>query len=95
MDSTLLSNIGPKIPIKFSLIGDVTTNLKTDVKEYGINNALLNVSIEIIVNFRVSLPFTSDKITINNVFPISMKVIQGSIPSYYSGGFENSYGLIN
>ena len=93
-NSSLISNIGPKIPVKITLIGDVATNLISDVKEYGINNALLEVSIEIIVNFRVNLPFISEKITVSNELPISVKIIQGSIPNFYTGGFQSSFGIV-
>lgn len=93
--SSLISNVGPRIPVKFSLLGDVSTNIITDVKEYGINNALLKVSIEIIVNARVNLPFISNKISVVNSMPISMKIIQGSIPNFYTGGFTSSFGVVN
>ena len=43
----LLSNIGPKIPVKLSLIGDVTIDIKTTIKDYGINNAVIQVSINV------------------------------------------------
>ena len=92
LGNSLISNVGPKIPIKFNLLGEVNTNIRTNVKEYGINNALLEVSIEITVNFRVNLPFISNTITVNNVMPISMKIIQGNIPNFYTGGFTSSYG---
>ena len=94
LNSSLLSNIGPKIPVKFNLLGDVNTNVVTNIKEYGINNALLEVSIEITVNIRVNLPFISNTITVNNVMPISMKIIQGNIPKYYGGGITSSFGYI-
>lgn len=93
--NNLLSNIGPKIPVKFNLLGDINTNIKTDVKEYGINNALIEVSIEISVTIRVNLPFISNKINIDSSIPISMKVIQGTIPDFYTGGFQSSFGIIN
>ena len=32
-NSSLLSNIGPRIPVRFYLIGDVTSNVETEVKE--------------------------------------------------------------
>ena len=92
LGNSLISNIGPKIPVKFNLLGDVNTDIRTNVKEYGINNALLEVSIEITVNFRVNLPFISNTITVNNIIPISMKIIQGNIPNFYTGGFTSSYG---
>ena len=93
--NNLLSNIGPKIPVKFNLLGDINTNIKTDVKEYGINNALIEVSIEISVVARVNLPFISNKINIDSSIPISMKVIQGTIPDFYTGGFQSSFGIVN
>lgn len=95
LDNTLLSNVGPKIPVRFTLIGDVTTSIKTDVKEYGINSALLQVFIEVSVNFRVNLPFISNKINVVDSMPISIKIIQGSIPEFYTGGFKSNYGLVS
>lgn len=92
---SLISNVGPKLPVRFNLLGDVTANILTDVKEYGINNALLKVSIEVIVNFRVNLPFVSDKISVRNELPISIKVIQGTIPEFYAGGFKSTFGIVN
>lgn len=93
-NNNLISNVGPKIPVKFNLLGDVNTEIKTNVKEYGINNALLEVSIEISVNFRVNLPFVSNKINVTNTIPISMKIIQGNIPDFYTGGFTSSYSSV-
>jgi len=95
LNSSLISNVGPRIPVKFNLIGDVTTNIITNIKEYGINNAFLEVSIEVSVNARVNLPFISDKITVSDIMPISMKIIQGSIPNFYTGGFNSNYGLVS
>jgi len=95
LNNSLLSNIGPKIPVRFTLIGDVATSIKTDVKEYGINSALLQVYILVSVDFRVNLPFISNKINVTDSMPISIKIIQGNIPNFYSGGFSSDYGTIN
>ena len=37
--NSLLSNIGPKIKLRLNLLGDITSNIETEVKPYGINNA--------------------------------------------------------
>lgn len=87
-DSPILSDIGPKIPIKTSLIGSVISNVRTDVKEYGINNALLKVYIEVTVTEQVILPFVSKKIDISIEVPVLMKIINGSIPDVYGGGYS-------
>ena len=92
--SSLLSNIGPKIPVKISLVGDVSTNFSTEVVEYGINNALLKVMINIKVTTKVILPITSEDLTINANIPIGMKVIQGKIPNYYLNGFTTKSNIV-
>ena len=82
--SNLLYNIGPKIPVKLSLIG---------VVEYGINNALLKLMIDIKVDTKIILPIISDKLTIECSIPIAMKVVQGTIPNYYINGFTTKSNI--
>ena len=86
-NSVLLSNIGPKIPVKLTLIGDVSSGFSTEVTEYGINNALIKLYIDVEVAARIVMPIITDDITINASIPIAMKVIQGKIPEYYMNGF--------
>ena len=43
--NSFLANIGPKIPVKFSLVGDIVSYINTKVTDYGINNALIEVNI--------------------------------------------------
>lgn len=93
-NSSLLSNIGPRIPVRFYLIGDVTSNVETEVKEYGINNALVKLSIRINVSGRVNLPFVSENVTVDMVIPVSMKIIQGKIPEFYLDGFKSTSNLV-
>ena len=92
--SSLLSNIGPKIPVKISLVGDVSTNFSTEIVEYGINNALLKVIVNISVTTKIILPITSEDLTINANIPIGMKVIQGKIPNYYLNGFTTKSNIV-
>lgn len=92
--SSLLSNIGPKIPVKISLVGDVSTNFSTEIVEYGINNALLKVIVNISVTTKAILPITSEDLTINANIPIGMKVIQGKIPNYYLNGFTTKSNIV-
>lgn len=93
-NSNLLSNIGPKVPVKLSIIGDVSSGFSTDVEEYGINNALIKLYIDVEVNARVVMPFISDDISIGASIPIAMKVIQGKIPEYYLNGFTTKSNIV-
>lgn len=92
--SNLLYNIGPKIPVKLSLVGDVTTGFSTDIIEYGINNALIKLLIDIEVNTRIILPINSKNLKIKCSIPIAMKLIQGKIPEYYFDGFNSKSNII-
>lgn len=87
-DNIILANIGPKIPVKLNMIGDILTNISTKVTNYGINNAVIEVIINIEVYEQVILPFTTKRITINTDIPIAVKLIQGEIPSYFFGNLK-------
>ena len=84
-NNSIISSIGPKIPISLKMIGNVTSGIVTDVKEYGINNSLITVSVEIKVELMVILPFSTDYVNITNYVPIAIKLIQGKVPQVYGG----------
>ena len=84
-NNSIFSSIGPKIPISLKIIGNVTSGIVTDVKEYGINNSLITVSVEIKVELMVILPFSTDYVSITNYVPIAIKLIQGKVPQIYGG----------
>ncbi len=87
-DNPILNNIFPKVKLKLNLIGDVISNLETEVKPYGINNALIEVRVHLEVSSQINLPFVSERVTIPNTIPISMKIIQGTIPEAYISSFN-------
>lgn len=82
-NNNLLANLGPKIPVKFSLIGDVLCNVDTKLTNYGINNALLETVLKVSITEKVILPITSNDLKVDIDIPISTKIIQGSVPNYY------------
>lgn len=92
-DSPIIADIGPKIPVKTNTIGSVISNVRTDLKEYGINNAILKIYIEVTVTEQVILPFISKKIDISLEVPVLVKIINGSIPEVYGGGYSVSSPL--
>lgn len=82
-DNSLLNWIGPKIKLRLKLLGDVVSNVETEVKPYGINNAYVEVRIKLEVTARIVLPFVSKKVVISNIIPISMNIIEGTVPDGY------------
>ena len=81
--NSLIGNIGPKIKLRLNLLGDITSNIETEVKPYGINNAYVEMRISLEVTARIVLPFVSEKVIISNVIPISMNIVQGTVPEGY------------
>ena len=92
-ENSFLSNLGPKIPLKLHLIGDVISNIETKVTEYGINNALIEVGVYVEVTTKINLPFISKTVKVSNVIPVSIKVIQGKIPEMYLNGFSTTSNM--
>lgn len=94
-NNSLLSNIGPKIPLRLSFTGEVESYISTSIDEYGINNALVTIFVNIDVSEQVILPIESKKITVSQKIPIAIKIINGVVPNYYWGNITgNSAALI-
>lgn len=89
-ENVFFANLGPKIPVKLNLVGDITSEIKTQVTNYGINNALIEIRIDIKLIEQVILPVITDKIEITTSIPIALKLIQGTVPNYYLNGISNS-----
>lgn len=89
-NTTMLNNIGPRIPINLEIISSVNPNLKTEVTEYGINNSLIEVYIHVIVDVKMILPMYSNTMQIVVVVPLAVKLIQGEVPKYYQRGYASS-----
>ncbi len=92
-DNYLFANIGPRIPVKISMTGEFESYVSSEVKEYGINNAMITIYINIEVTERITMPFITENITVDNKIPIFMTVINGTIPNYYIGGFTKNSNL--
>ena len=84
-NNALLSNIGPKIPVKLHMLGDANVQIDTRIKDYGINNAIIELYVKVNVSEQMILPFSTRKVEVEEFFPIAIKLIEGSIPDYYSG----------
>lgn len=85
-NNVLLSNIGPKIPVKLNLIGNVVSNVVTKVTNYGINSALIEVYAKVEITEQVIIPFQTENIKVVNDIPITIKIVNGNVPEYFSNG---------
>ena len=89
-DNPILANLGPKIPVRISMLGSTSSNINTKITNYGINNALVEISIIINVKLQIVLPYKTEKVNFINDIPISIKLIQGVVPNYYFNGIDKN-----
>lgn len=93
-NGALLSNIGPKIPIKLTFYEQAFGNVDVELIEYGINNALLKVYLTITIEQKLLIPFKENKINKEYNLLLGAKVINGSVPSIYGGALNKSSSII-
>ncbi|MFS0576526.1 sporulation protein YunB [Sporosarcina sp. 179-K 3D1 HS] len=82
----MLGNLGPKIPIRFHVIGDVSATVETDIREFGINNAYVEVNIALKVNVQIIVPLATRKSVIEQKIPVAIGLIRGTVPHIYNRG---------
>ena len=84
----LLGNLGPTIPIRFHIIGNVHSDVRSTIREFGINNAYVEVSIHLEVNVQIIIPFASKSTTVEQHIPVAIGLIRGTVPHIYTDGGE-------
>ena len=74
-------NIGPKIPIRMRLLQAVQGEIKSELIEYGLNNALLKIHVILSVEVEVLAPYHLEELVIQSEIPLVIDVIEGEVPS--------------
>lgn len=90
-NNIFFSSFGPRIPVKVGYSGNVGLDVKTHVKSYGLNSALVEVYIFVEVTQRTILPFQLKEEKVTSEIPVVMRVIKGNLPNYVTG--TSSYSL--
>lgn len=92
-NNVYLNSLGPKVPVKVNYLSSIEVNLKTKVSNYGINNVLVEIYLEINILEKIIVPTSIE--SINNKYEILLdaKVIMGNVPSFYGNTLENNSPL--
>ncbi|MFC4323521.1 sporulation protein YunB [Litchfieldia salsa] len=90
-NNAILGNLGPKIPIRFHMIGDVMTDYSSKISDHGINNTYIEVLVHIEVRIQVIIPFATEEVIVPTNVPIAGPIfIPGEVPLYYNDGGDGS-----
>jgi sporulation protein YunB len=81
-NSSLLTNYGPSVPVKFQPAGDVKVDLNVRQKNAGINMLLVEVFIRVTVDMSVFIPFDAKLQTVKTELPITYMLVVGDVPNY-------------
>lgn len=90
LDLPLIGNLGPKVPIRFHIIGNVNSDVETSFREFGINNALVEVNLNVKVNVQIIVPFASKSSSVQQTIPIAIGLVEGDVPHIYTKGGEGA-----
>ncbi len=88
-NNPLLTSFGPDIYTRINFDGAVLTNIKSQITEYGYNNALVELFVTINISEQLLTPVIKDKIEVNYDVLVASKVINGRVPEFYDGVIEN------
>lgn len=94
-NNSLFVNIGPIIPIRMSFLGQVRANLNTKITNYGINNMVIETTVHVEVEEQITMPAMSKSSIIEIDSPLTIKIIQGTVPNYYNGILDKNSQLYN
>ncbi len=93
-NSPFLVNLGPKIPVVIRFMNSVFSNVKTRLTNYGINNAMIEVYLNVTISYEIILPVTKETKEKNYELLIDSKLIQGKVPEWYSKAFESQSAFL-
>lgn len=83
LNSAIISNYGPKIPVSFEPLGAVKVELNTREKNAAINMVLVEVFIKVITEVSIIIPFDTEPELVEAEIPISYMLVVGDVPMYY------------
>lgn len=95
LGNSLFSGLGPKIPVKVSFLENIDAYVDVVVNNYGINNSLIKLYINIDVEEVLEMPTKNRFSNVKYKFLISSKLINGEVPSVLGGTINKSSNLVN
>lgn len=80
-----LNNLTPNIYIPINFVGTLLTNIRSDIRNYGLNNALLELYITIKITSNLITPVEKENFVISYDVLIASTVVNGRVPEVYGG----------
>ena len=95
-DYIFLNNLGPKLPVVIHFIDSVYTNVQTKITNYGINNALVELYLDITLKYDLITPVVGEGESLNYTMLIDARIIEGRVPEWFGDEMiTNSSDILN
>ena len=78
-----LSILPLSIPIQFKQLTYIGNNIKKEIKNYGVNHIMIEIYIEINMNFIMIYPFFQQYETYTFDVPVLLELYEGQIPQTF------------
>lgn len=80
----MLAGRGPEIEFNLELRGGITTEIKSDFFDSGINQTLHRISCVVSADYFIIMPGHRFAVTLSTIVPIAESVIVGDVPDAYT-----------
>ena len=94
-NNVLLDNLGFRIPCKINFISDIDIGFKTKVKDYGVNNLLIELYLVVDIKNYIMSPSTYKEFGEKYEILVASKIVMGRIPMYFGDSMEKSSTILS
>ena len=95
LNNSLFSRLGPRIPIKISFLENLNAFVDIEVVNYGINNSLIKLFINIEIEEVVELPIEKNRNIVSYKYLIASKLVNGEVPNMLGGVIKDNSNIVN
>lgn len=89
-NNILISSLGPKVYVPVKFVDSILTNLRTNITDYGLNNALVEIYVTISLKSDLISPVNTKRVELKYEALIASSVIAGRVPSIYGGSYTET-----
>ena len=83
-ENSLFASLGPLLPVKFNLLGDVLTKARYNIESFGVNNALITLFMNVSFSFGVYLPLGNEIETLDIDIPLAMNIKSFALENFFA-----------
>lgn len=81
----MLAQMGPKIPVRFRMINDISAQFSFETEPYGLNNTMVRITLVLRLQANAITALSMSQIEQTLQIPLVMELVHGQVPEHYMG----------